>query len=96
MKQFICVPPSSIQIIPKDAAPIVAISNTIGIKHRYDSEDEFFSKTPCNFMLRENKIHHAFEYPRRIALSRMHATADYNLFFGILNNNNKKMEITTN
>ena len=73
-KQLLCVPhswvqglawvlPSPVEVAACQAAYVVAIDNTIRIKHRNDLKHELISELYCLGIAADQEINHSFHHP---------------------------------
>jgi hypothetical protein len=75
--------PFSVEIIPKGAGSVVAISDSVWVDHRKNGE---FIKFPEMLSLRrgpEKELNEAFHHQRTIGFSRMNSTGYHELFLGL-------------
>lgn len=72
------VQPLPVQIVPTEAAAVVANNDSIGVEHGYDLKHIFVPEGDCLLLIAHEKVDDALHNKGSLAFSRMDSGTDYN------------------
>jgi hypothetical protein len=75
--------PPPIQVLATQSASVVAIDDSIGVKHRDYLEDEMFPQSSGLKSIAGEEVNDSLHHPRGIGLSRVDSRTQENSFFGL-------------
>ncbi len=78
---FVWISVLTVKIPSWQPCPVISQSNAIRVYHRYDLEDDMFSKKLSHFGITTNKIQETFNHIRPIGLTWMRPSTNYHTSF---------------